>query len=775
MRVDTNAIVQVAVLGNYLPRQCGIATFTTDLTDAISVAFPEVGCEVLAMNDPGMHHAYGGRVCFQVAEGDLASYLRAADFLNLGGSDLLNVQHEYGIFGGKAGSHLLVLLRELRMPIVTTLHTILKEPSSDQRRVMDELVQLSTRLVVMSRYGAELLHHVHGVPQDKIDVIPHGIPNMERTSGSKRQLGVEGQFVILTFGLLSPDKGIEFVIEALPHIVARHPNTVYIVVGATHPHIKARTGESYRRRLALLALRLGVDSNIIFHDRFVSHTELTEFLSTADIYVTPYLNMEQITSGTLAYAVGAGKAVISSPYHYASELLAEGRGILVPTRDSGAIAAAITDLLDHPAALSALSARAAEYGRDMVWPRVAESYLETFARAKSEHVNVCRSVFKARTLAVRPLEITDVNLGHLRLMTDDTGLLQHATFAIPHYEHGYCVDDNARALILLTYLEESSAEDPALIRELSSRYLAFVSHAFNRNTLRFRNFMTYSRQWLEHQGSEDSQGRALWSLGTVVGRSRDGGRKRLSVDLFRSALPQVVDFKSPRAWAFVLLGIDEYLRAHSSDAEAESLRETLALRLMSAFENNSHIDWGWCEDIVSYDNARLPQALILSGRSMGNAEMTAVGLAALDWLMSIQHSEEGYFSPVGSQGFYRRSGEKPLFDQQPLEAGAMVSSCLAAWRHTGDQRWATEMRRAFRWFLGQNHLQTSLYDPATGGCCDGLHIDRANDNQGAESTLAFLLAHTEMGMLDGEIRLRRSIRPIESTDYKHASPPIVVD
>lgn len=758
-RSDTPAVAirHVAILGNYLPRRCGIATFTTDLAQAITTKYPDVECAVVAMNDPGTQHAYPERVCFEIGEGDLPAYRRAADFLNVGTTDVLSVQHEYGIFGGKAGSHVLALLREVRAPIVTTLHTILGTPTADQRRVMDEIARLSTRLVVMSRYGAELLQKVHGVHEDKIDLIPHGIPSFPRARASKAQLGVEGKAVILTFGLLSPDKGIEYVIQALPHVVERHPNAIYVVVGATHPHVKERSGDGYRRSLVLLAQRLGVEANIIFHDRFVSHSELVEFLSAADIYVTPYLNPEQITSGTLAYAVGAGKAVISTPYHYATELLADRRGIVVPSRDPSALAQAIVGLLDHPDELSAYGDRAAAYGRAMEWPSVARSYLETLDRARDEHAAARRTVFEARTLATRPMDVPELELGHLRLMTDDTGVLQHAIFSIPRREDGYCLDDNARALLLLTLLEEAGATGAAATRALSSRYLAFVSHAFNPASGRFRNFMTYSRAWTERSGSEDSHGRALWALGAVVGRSSDPGRQSLAGQLFHAGLAAASSLESPRGWAFSLLGIDEYLRAFQGDSGVEALRGVLAERLMTRFHDNGASDWRWCEEVVAYDNARLPQALFVSGARMGNSEMIATGIRALEWLSEIQRGADGCFAPIGSNGFYRRGSQKAAFDQQPLEACAMVSACLDAWRITGDARWASEMRWAFRWFLGDNQLRLPVYDQATGGCRDGLHADRANMNEGAESTLSFLLAHADMSALDAEARLNGSI------------------
>jgi hypothetical protein len=554
--------------------------------------------------------------------------------------------------------------------------------------------------------------------------------------------------VILTFGLLSPDKGIEHVIDALPAILARYPDTVYIVLGATHPHVKERHGETYRLMLENRARELGVDSSMIFHNRFVSQSELVEFLGAADIYITPYLKPDQITSGTLAYAVGSGKAVISTPYIYARELLAEGRGILVPWRDPHAIAREAVDLLGDDTRRLALCERAAAHGRDMLWPVVARRYVQSFERARAEHADRLRTVFQAKTLAKRSAELPAVDLSHLRLMTDHTGMLQHGSFNVPRYDDGYCLDDNARALLAMALVEDAGAADAKVVRALASRYLAFVSHAFRPDRGRFRNFMSYTRRWLDECGSEDSHGRALWALGAVVGRSVDPGRQSLASRLFHAALPQLDGFSSPRAWAFSLLGIDEYLRAFQGDSNVESVRARLAGRLLELFRKTSTYEWPWFEERVTYCNARLPQALIVSGSRMKQAEMLAAGSRTLEWLAQIQCSEDGYFAPIGSNGFYERDGAKALFDEQPVEACGMVSACLEAQRVTGEGRWGERAHRAFNWFLGQNHLQQSLYDATTGGCRDGLHADRVNENQGAESTLSFLLALLEMQSAD---------------------------
>jgi glycosyltransferase involved in cell wall biosynthesis len=749
--LNTSQARTVAMLGNHAPRQCGIATFTTHLAEAISSESPDVDCFVLAMNDARSRHEYPQRVRFEIAETDPASYRRAADFLNVNPVDVVSVQHEFGIFGGRAGSFLLALMRELRMPIVTTLHTILDLPDAQQRAVLGEVIELSERIVVMSERGRAILRDVYGVT-DKIDLIPHGIPTIPLSADggttNKDRLGLAQKSVILTFGLLSPDKGIDHVIDALPAILARHPDTVYLIVGATHPHVKAAHGEAYRIDLEARARRLGVEGNVMFHDRFVSETELGEFLSAADIYVTPYLKETQITSGTLAYAVGAGKAVVSTPYWYATELLASERGILVPFRDAPAIAGAVIGLLDDDRKRAGYSERAAAFAHDMKWPVVARSYLASFARARAQHAAGLRSAFRARTLALRPAELPEPSLIHLRAMTDDTGLLQHASFDVPNYDHGYCVDDNARALRLMALLEDARSGDAATLRALSTRYLAFVNYAFDSQSGRFRNFMSYDRRWLESAGSEDCHGRTLWALGTVLGRSQSPSRKSLVDGLFHAALPAAKSFTSPRAWAFTLLGIDEYLGAFQGDSEIEATQRELSRRLVSLLPRSPTSGWHWFEDSVTYENARLCQALLASSVRMADDDVRVAGVRSLEWLASIQRSADGYFAPIGSNGFFKNGGARADFDQQPIEACAMVSASLEALRVTGQRGWRDEARRAFGWFLGQNQKQLALYEPTTGGCRDGLHADRMNENQGAESTLSYLMALAELRAVD---------------------------
>jgi glycosyltransferase involved in cell wall biosynthesis len=742
---------RIAVIGNYLPRQCGIATFTTDLCAAISAEYGTARLLALPVNDTEQGYDYPARVRWSLAQDDLRSYQEAAEFLNFNNIDMVCLQHEYGIFGGPAGSHILQLLRGLKMPVVTTLHTVLREPNPDQLMVMEEIVELSDRLIVMSQLSSQFLQEIFKVPGSKIDMVPHGVRDLPFLDPNfyKDRFGVEGKAVLLTFGLLSPNKGIENVIQALPQILSKHKNVVYIVAGATHPHVLRREGEQYRAYLQALAKEVGVESNVIFHNRFVSPEEMVEFIGAADIYVTPYRHEAQVVSGTLAYALGAGKAIISTPYWHAIELLDDHRGALVPFENSAAVAQKTIELLDTPAIRHAMRKRAYLFARDMVWKRVAQGYMESFTRVRSDRMETPQVRFSARVAQKSLNQLPELNLKHFDRLTDDTGMLQHAIFTIPNYAEGYTTDDNARALVFAVLLEQMGKEqhrEP--VKDTSFRYLAFLQLAFNPVNGRFRNFLGHDRHWNETEGSEDCHGRALWGLGTVLGRSRDEGLRCAAGRLFEISLPAVMEFKSPRAWAYALLGIQEYLDSYPGDRDAQQIRSALSRRLLEMYESIRTSDWKWFENILAYGNARLPQAMLLVGSACSDNRMVSAGLEALNWLTETQRcATNGHFVSIGSQGFYRQGEEKARFDQQPLEAAGAVSACLQAYRITGDSRWRDEAWSAFNWFLGNNDLQLPLYDSVTGGCRDGLHPDRPNENQGAESTLSFLMALLEMSSL----------------------------
>src|SRR5216117_4019586 len=585
---ETSKVRKIAFVGDHLPRKCGIATFTSDLLAAVATASPDSHCFAVPVNDIKRGYAYPDVVRFEIEEQDLASYQRAADFLNIGNVDIVCLQHEFGIFGGPAGGHILALLRELRMPVVTTLHTVLREPKADQRRVMQALVALSTRLVVMAERGRRMLQEIYQAPPAKIDLIPHGIPDVGFVDPTyfKDQFGVEGRVVLLTFGLLSPNKGIEYVLNALPYILAEFPDVVYIVLGATHPNELREHGEAYRLSLEILAKKNKLEKNVIFYNRFVELENLKEFIGAADFYITPYLNEAQITSGTLAYTFGAGKVVISTPYWHAAELLAEDHGVLVPFGDAPAIAREVIGLLRDDIRRHAIRKNAYKLGREMVWSNVARLYMRSFELARLERAVLSRKSFATKTLDQQPRELPELKLGHLSRMTDSTGLFQHAIFTVPNFSEGYCTDDNARAFILAVLLDEME-EEPESVRTLATTYAAFLHHAFDPKTNRFHNFLSFDRRWLDEQGSEDCQGRALWALGMGVGRSPYRSFQVMSGQLFAQALPAATEFVSPRAWAFSLLGIHEYLRRLGGDRAAHQARESLTARLMDLFDRAS--------------------------------------------------------------------------------------------------------------------------------------------------------------------------------------------
>ena len=742
---------RVAFIGNYLPRQCGIATFTTDLSEAFSEAFPDIQTIVLAMNDTPAGYNYPERVRYELRENNLFDYERAANFLNQQAIDAISLQHEFGIFGGKWGRNILTLLRNVNAPVVTTLHTVLEKPDPEQYEVLREVARLSNRIVVMSEHSKRDLINIYGVSEQKIDFIPHGIHDVPFVDPGfhKDKFGAEGRTVLMTFGLLSRNKGLEYVIEALPEVVKQYPDLVYLVLGATHPHVVAHEGESYREELWERVRQLGLEENVLFYDQFVDLKDLKEFIGAANVYVTPYLDPEQVVSGTLAYTVGAGKAVISTPYRYARELLDEDRGVLVPFRDSKAISEGILRLLDDEAETSAMRKRAYLYGRNMIWPVVAEHYHETFDRARQQHFSDHYLMTYNSESEERAVETPTLKLDHLERLTDGTGMFQHAVFSVPNYNEGYTTDDNARALIVSVQLEEYTgfSTDQRLltrVQELGNRYLAFLWHAFNPETKRFRNFMNYDRRWLEDAGSEDSHGRALWALGTVIARSKREGLQGTAARLFEAALPAVPDFISPRAWAFSLLGLQTYLRRYPGDRAVLTIQDTLIQNIVKMFKENRSADWPWLEDKVTYCNPLLPQVLLRYGQSHDDPEVVAIALESLTWLIKIQQSEKGWIMPIGNQGFYQRGGQISYFDQQPVEVHALLSACLDAYRVTKDPAWYDHATYAFEWFLGRNALGVSMYDKVTGGCHDGLHIDRLNDNQGAESTLAFIQSLLEM-------------------------------
>ena len=732
---------RIAVLGNHPPRRCGIATFTHDLSRAMRGAGLEV--DVVVMDD-GSVEEYPQDVVYRIPDETRAAYPEAAAWINAQGYDAVCLQHEYGIFGGSAGAYLLDLVRELHMPVVTTLHTVLAKPNPDQKQVMDELLQLSERAVVMTRKGLELLRQAHGVSAEKVALVPHGIPDLptEDREAERAARAVGDRMLLLTFGLLSPDKGIEYAIEAMAEVVKEHPDALYLFAGQTHPHIVRQHGEAYRDGLKARIAELGLQDNVRLDDGYMDDAALGRLLAAADVYVTPYLKKEQITSGTLSFAVGNGIPTVSTPYWHAEELLASGRGILVPSRDSLSLADALSRMLEDETSRTAMSQRARSVGLGMRWPVVGERYRTLMEEAREDSAERLRNV----AAAVNGALPTPVFV-HLAAMSDDTGMLQHASYDVPTRSEGYCTDDNARALVLTVVAANENPANLATTELLQARYLAFLDHALDRDTGRFVNFMSFDRRWLERVGSDDSHGRALWGLGVVAAGAQRHGRRDRAKELLRAAIPAMNAIHSPRAIAYALLGLVPFADA-DPQSEAPKVRDRFAARLFASYVANADPEWPFPEPALTYGNARVPQALIAAGVSAGRETWISAGLESLEWLMKAQTGPNGVFAPVGNQGWWPRGAAMAAYDQQPIEAAGAVSACLEAHHATGERRWLREAGRAFAWFLGANSVGKTMFDPENGGGFDGLTPDGPSRNLGAESTLSYLTALLEMRLAE---------------------------
>ena len=730
----------MALIGTYVPRMCGIATFTKDLRDALVGEQAGLQTPVLSMDDAATVYAYPSEVRFRVRDSNPKDYILAGDFLNINEIDAAVIQHEYGIYGGESGIHVLDFAKRLRMPLITTLHTVLAAPTAQQKKIVVTLADISDRLVVLCCTAQKLLGESYGIAPEKISVIPHGIPDTPFVDPtlSKHQFGLNGRTVLMTFGLLSPCKGIEVAIRALPKIVERHPEVIYLVLGATHPYEFKREGNSYVTSLERLAATCGIRDHVVFHNRYLSSEEMLRFLGRADLYITPYSNREQIVSGTLAIALGMGKAILSTPYRYAEEMLAGEHGVLFPFGDSNALARGVNDLLDDPERRNAMRTRAYADSRSMVWKEVARSYIELVGNIVADRqLRPHPSIYPVHIPSIFD-GIPEINLGHMKVLTDDTGIIQHSLYTVPDRTHGYCTDDNSRALITAIRYYALTRDDAVLC--LAKRYMSFLHFAFDRSTRRFRNFLSYERRWDDESASEDTFGRSLWALGSVVALAPNDAVLAFAYRLFSEAAEAAEALVSPRAWAFALVGIHLYLQRFGGDALARRVQSILAHRLLEAFRSNASDDWPWCEDVVTYANAALAHALILSGRELGEEAMAEQGLSSLEWLVGEQVSPEGIVSIIGNQGWLRRDGSRARFDQQPIDTTALVEASLAAWQHTGEPKWQERARQFLGWFLGNNDTQSVLYDSSTGGCRDGLQPNGPNLNEGAESTLSWLIS-----------------------------------
>lgn len=750
-----NKAFGVSFISSYIPRQCGIATFTNDL--AVSFTKLNNGTDlfsnVTALNDNPEGYKYPKDVKFEIKDKSINDFKEAAYYLNLSDKDVVNLQHEFGLYGGEAGSHILYLLENLKKPVVTTLHTVLEQPNEDQHKVIQEINRYSSYIVVQSERAVRMLKEIYGVPAEKIVFIPHGahdVPFLD-TTYYKDKFQLTEKKVLLTFGLLGPGKGLEDVINALAEVVKTNPDTAYIILGATHPHVRKQYGESYRNSLENLVRKNGLENNVIFINRFVDTSELLEFLLMSDIYISPYHNMQQIVSGTLTYALASGKAIISTPYWHAEEILREGKGVLYPAQDVNALAAAITDLLNDESKRNKMRRDAYEAGRKMIWPEVAKSYYELFQKAAAEFTIIPSSSAPVPKYKLMP-SLPEVNLGHLQNITDTTGILQHSVYSIPNRNEGYCIDDNSRALLVMI-MNKYLFHDPAA-DSLISTYLSFIYHAYNDEKKLFRNFMSYDRKWLEELGSEDSNGRTLFVLGYMIKNTENNSHLALCKSLFDSTVKDMSKFTSLRSLSHIIMGCIFYLQRFSGARDVKRICKNLLEKLNEAYVNNSSDSWKWFEEYLTYDNARMPQALLMGGTYFKNSNYLYAGFEALNWMFdAIYDKEKNYISPVGNDGWFFKGKEKAKFDQQPIEIPSIIDACYQAYLVTEDMEWINKMGVAFTWFLGNNDRQEPLHDFTTGGCFDGLTSAIINQNEGAESTISWLTSLHRMYRIRQELQV----------------------
>ena len=737
--------INVSFVASYVPRQCGIATYTNDLATNLASHVHKVPLAddghlgIVALNDRDGEYQYGERVQFEIRQHHRGDYRNAADFLNTNKTDVINLQHEYGLFGGADGRYVIELLERLKKPVVTTLHTVLSEPSEGQRQVMGRIGELSATVVVLAERAKWLLEDRYGVDAEKIRMIHHGTPDIEFHDPNqfKERFMVKDRPVLLTFGLLGPGKGIETMLDALAIVARRHPNVAYMVLGATHPAVRRESGESYRLGLERRAVDLGIANNVFFHNHYVTLPVLVDFLKAADLYVTPYRSKEQIVSGTLAFAVACGKAVVSTPYWYAQELLGDGRGRLVDFDDPESMASGINELLDDDALRLDLQKKAYKFGRQMIWPAVAREYNDTYQKVLKQAARWAPVEVGAGKPTLR-LSLPEVRLDHMFLLTDDTGMLQHAVYSTPDRNHGYCTDDNARALLAAT-MSYRLLSDAAVLPYLE-RYLSFVVHAWNDELKRFRNFMSYDRRWLDQEGTEDSLARVIWALGYLTTHPPAEQDLSLAGALFHKAVDSTRSVAHPRAQALCIVGFSYYLRRFEGATQIRERMRTMADALFARYEQYRSDDWEWCDGHLTYNSGRIPQALLLAGQALDEQRFVDCGIRSLHWLLKIHMTSSGAISLVGNRGWWPKGGERAEFDQQPIDAAALVGACKSAYKVTGEQKWLAQMRLCFEWFLGRNILETPLVDFKTRGCCDGLNADGVNRNQGAESTLSWILS-----------------------------------
>jgi glycosyltransferase involved in cell wall biosynthesis len=730
--------MKLAYIGTYPPRQCGIGTFTMNLYKSMvennEIIRDSIEGFIVAMNDHDQIYNYPEEVKFTIRQEHQRDYLSAVEFINLSGADLCILEHEFGIFGGQDGVYILSLLHRLEIPLIVTLHTIIKAPSYNEKVILIEICRMANKLVVMSHKAIEFLTSIYNIEKEKIVFIDHGVPDIQFSQvQSKEEFNLENKKVLLTFGFIGRNKGIEVVIKALPKVIEKYPDVLYMVLGKTHPNVLRYSGEEYRNYLQHLVKSLNLSDHVFFLNEFINQKELFKYLSASDIYITPYTNEAQITSGTLSYAIGVGSAVVSTPYWHAAELLKDGKGKLFNFNDSDGLSAILLGLLDNPDELKNLRKKAYEYGRKIIWPRTGEKYVEV---AKTILEGKPKLPAK-KEIILDPLILPPFSLAHIKRLTDDTGIIQHANFGIPNLKEGYCLDDNARALLMVLMAYRQKKDTLAL--DLSPIFLSYINYMQNKDGT-FRNFLSFNRNFLDKVGSEDSFGRTIWALGYLLGNAPNDAYYQTGKSIFFNASPNFEKLQSVRGIANTIVGISYYLMNNPSDDSMMERLRNLSYKLIKQYEENSSADWKWFEPLLAYDNGMIPLALLHSAEILKDNKLTETALETMNFLAKIT-LKDGYFSAIGNEKWYEKGGERSLFAQQPVDALAMVLMYHQAFHLTQDKEYLTKLFACFMWFLGENDLSMNLFDFETKGCCDGFESYGVNRNQGAESSLAYLISH----------------------------------
>ncbi|MFI5144651.1 MAG: glycosyltransferase, partial [Ignavibacteria bacterium] len=732
------------------------ATFTHDLANSVVELMGErltdgKPVNITALTDIPEGYKYGPEVKFEIKDQELDNYKEAAYFLNQSPSEIISLQHEFGIFGGEHGENIVLLLQNINKPVVTTLHTVIESPLPEQMSIVREIGNLSSYTIVQSTRASRMLETIYKIPKEKIKHISHGGPDVPFIDPAyyKDKLNLIDKKVILTFGLLSPGKGLEDVILSLPRVVNKFPDTVYIILGATHPNVKKAYGEEYRHTLENLVINHSLGANVIFINRFVSYKELLEFLLMSDIYISPYQHKNQIVSGTLTYAISCGKAIISTPYWYAEDILKEDTGVMVPFKNPSAMGDALIDLLGSESKRNRFRKNAYDKGRGMIWSAVASRYIDLFQSARERYKKPSRLPVSKDRSSLFP-SLPEIDLDHLITLTDTCGIFQHSRYSIPDRSHGYCSDDAARALLVTVMNRNMFYSENVL--GLINIYLSFLMDAFNKETKLFRNFLGYNRSWSEESGSEESNSRVLFTLGYIVKNPPFESYLSLSKTLFEECIRSTIKFRSPRAYARLIIGCILYLNKFSGVRDIKKICKIFIDRLQELYKNNSEPKWNWFENIVTYSNGRLPQAMLMAGEFFKNKEYTEIGLESLTWLFNVQYDKtNNLLSLIGNNGWLKKGQPKAKYDQQPVEIPSLIDGCYQAYKITNDEKWIRKAGLAFSWFLGINDRGATLYDYATGGCYDGLSDSVINKNMGAESTLSWLIALHRM------IQIRRDL------------------